>query len=124
MENNNQDQYIITDDGYLISFYLNGKYHREAGPASFWKEDEDKYINLGDEHLYTVVYSTLSQEEAQDMDGMKGWSRHVALYYLNGINYDKDEFDCEIIKRNAEQLEKELNKSSIDNKLNIKNLKI
>lgn len=111
MENN--DGYIVeivkqgTPNNYIETryFYKNGKLHREAGPSIVKDVEKDKYLKLGDEHLYKEVYLE------NGIGAYKSYFRVVehtfrtlllpGIYYLEGQVYSEKEFM-------AKQLEKEM----------------
>jgi hypothetical protein len=118
---NNQDEYVVYEERMGSRFYYkNGKLHREVGPAyTPWKL-QYKYIDLGDQELYIKKYQDFVNEplysyEVQLSD--KTISKRKVRpaephYYLEGIQYNKQEFD-------AIMLDKQLPKSGA-NKLKVK----
>lgn len=86
-----ENNYIVNIKSDGTSYYFkNGLLHRENGPAITNPIDKDKYFNLSDESLY--IKEITSHLEEDDL-----WEYPVYLfvptsYYLNGIQYSKEEF--------------------------------
>jgi hypothetical protein len=135
-QENNYVVEIINDD--LYRYYKNGKLHREAGPAKFSSTNK-QYINLGDEHLYKIKrvsdnnqINDISKifDQCLKISPIKGSSSHTTMslvlenfnnlltaYYLDGVEYEKNEFDILKLQRD---LSKELLETNKQNKPKIK----
>jgi hypothetical protein len=118
---NTKDEYTVEImNGFLYRYFKNGKLHREAGPATFSTQNK-QYINLGDEHLYIVkiisnnsaadtfqgLYQHLMTTEVKGSSAnstmttvLKSFNELMTSYHLDGVRYDKNEFDILILKRN------------------------
>jgi antitoxin component YwqK of YwqJK toxin-antitoxin module len=120
------------NDGYIVEivklrapnnhietryFYKNGKLHREAGPALVGNEEKEKYLNLGDEHLYKDVYIE------NGIGAYKTYFRVVdhsfrtlllpSIYYLEGKGYSEKEFIAEQLKKEMPQNKSQAKKTKI-----------
>jgi hypothetical protein len=121
-----KNNYIVNINSDGSRTYLkNGLYHRESGPAIVSSLDKNKYLNLGDEELYEKVFTTFSKQPHYLVnDGLWEYPVYLSLstaYYLNGIEYSKEEFDAIKIKK---ELKEELNKNLDQNENLIKKTKI
>lgn len=111
-------------------FYKNGLLHREVGPAVLLEELEDKspFLNLGDEHLYTV--EILESGSPKDYKEARLFERTylanlsysvdsiiVLYHYLNGKPYTKKRFEEIKVKLDVKnELDKELPITETTNK--------
>lgn len=124
---NSQDEYIIEDDGFTLTFFKNGILHREVGPALFWKtnKNKDKFLNLGDEHLYILKHIELDSEKRQSyMRAEEIVDLNTVYYYLDGKVYEKSQFNLMIKKKEAEELLQELNKNKHEVQVQTKKSKL
>ena len=69
---------------------LNGKYHRENGPAIKWADGSEFYYRNGKFH----------REDGPAVKCKNGYDSYI----LNGKNYSKEEFNKEIAKRQQKSL--------------------
>jgi hypothetical protein len=118
------DEYIIEDDGLTLKFLKNGFIHREAGPAMFWKSN-NQYLSLGDEHLYVVKHFELDENTKRKwLDPSFTQQQKTAYYFLDGRPIFQDEFHLKVKKIQAERMQKELNNELSNTKNNSKKTKI
>lgn len=76
-------EYIVKvyEDG-TKKWYLNGKIHREDGPAVEWASGDKKwYIN-----------GKLHREDGPAFEGSDG----TKYWYINGVEYTEDEFNRKV----------------------------
>jgi hypothetical protein len=124
---NNKDEYIMEDNGFILTFLKNGLKHREAGPALFWRANKDKIklLSLGDESLYEHKHIEL---ESDRIDFYRRSEEMVNLdtvyYYLEDKSYEKDKFDLRIKEKEAEELFQELNKNQPEIQAQVKKPKL
>lgn len=124
MNNESTDKYIMQDNGILLTFTKNGWLHREAGPAIFWKSNT-QYLNLGDEHLYTVEKTTIPKKTEDNLNSSTPARDTTQVFYmLNGSPFSKEDFDLEVKKIRAERMQNELNEELPVTSTNIKKQKI
>lgn len=93
-----EDQYIITVLGEYICYFKNDKLHREAGPAAYFLEDKQKYLDLEDKDLYKQGTPPNSRVNLIFIEydlklANVGKDRNSPLYYFEGENYEKQAFD-------------------------------
>jgi hypothetical protein len=110
----NPEQNRIEFNGKDYRFFTSGYLHREKGPALFLIEEKDKYLNLGDEHLYVLV-NTEGQKDSfeRSVKIFVSLTGKKAFYYLNDIQLPKEEFDSIILNH---QLQQELSNTNNNNK--------
>jgi hypothetical protein len=113
-----EDKYWIVESSYTLRYFKNGQFHREAGPAFLLKTDKNfnNYINLGDDHLYQDKRKQISIIENMEKQHI-GPLPHSSEYYLEGIQYSKEEFY-------AIKIQKELEQELPTSKLNTKKVKV
>jgi hypothetical protein len=113
-----EDKYWIVESSYTLRYYKNGNFHREAGPSFFLKTDKEfnQYANLGDEKLYkNRKKQTKKIEEIERLYINASSSYREELYYLDGVEYSKQEF---FAIKTQKELEHELTSSPIEVKKN------
>jgi hypothetical protein len=129
-----QDEYLVyIDEGRTHRYYKNKILHREAGPAYVCTIDVAKYTNLVDEDLYKKVYEPVVKTVKKEVKTENGdllnqvfqlyelpikSTYYGSSYYLEGVRYNKDEFEIMVLKQ---KLEKEL---SQENKIEPKRAKL
>lgn len=104
----------IEFNGRDYRFFTQGYLHRENGPALFLAEEKDKYLNLGDEHLFIQV-NTENQEDTleRSVRAFVSLTGKKAFYYLTDIQLPKEEFDSIVLNH---QLQQELTNQNTQNK--------
>ena len=70
-----------------IEWYLNGKLHREDGPAIEWADGGKEWFLHGKRH----------REDGPAIE----WADGGKFWFLNGIRYSEEEWKVEIQKRNG-----------------------
>jgi hypothetical protein len=109
-----ENEYIVEFNGKDYRFFTNGYLHREKGPALFIKEEKEKYLNLGDEYLFTEVNTENKNDSFQNfIKNLVSLTGEKAFYYLYDIQYKKDEFDSIILNH---ELQQDLSNNNITNK--------
>jgi len=125
---NNEDEYIVYVEEIGNRFYYkNGKLHREAGPAYVPWCDKEKYTGLSDQDLYKLkcrkhvddpqyksvyyidepmfpyldkaglpVKIKLTEKQLEDKLRIRP---KYPCYHLEGIEYQKEEFDAIILDK-------------------------
>lgn len=103
MENN--DEYIIEDNGFTLTFFKNGLPHRKGGPAIMWKKNEEKLPNLYEQKLYKVIFTELDFAGRIFFLNLEPNSIQNISYCLEGQYYSEKEFNSLLLN---DDLEKEL----------------
>jgi len=92
-------QVEVFEDGSFI-WKLDGKRHREDGPAVKWADGSESYFLNGKRHR-------------EDGPAIK-WADGTEEYWLNNKKYSKEDFDKEIAKRQQKPLPCENREVMID----------
>lgn len=109
-----EDEYIMEFNGKDYRFFTNGYLHREKGPALFLKEEADKYLNLGDEHLFTQVNMEGKPDPLNNfVRNMVSLTKEKVFYYLVDTQYEKEVFDSIILNH---ELQQELTNANLEPK--------
>ena len=114
----NQQPNRIEFNGKDYRFFTNEYLHREKGPALFLVEEKDKYLNLGDEHLFIEV-NTEGQKDSfeRSVRAFVSLTGEKAFYYLTDIQLPKEEFEKIVFSHQLKQkLEQELSNQNANNK--------
>lgn len=121
----NKDEYIMEDNGFTLVFLKNGVIHREDGPAMLWKHNSkiEHYLNLGDEHLYTIKKTKTYQKKVWK-DSQQRKHNDDIFYFLDGRPLPKDDFELELKKIQIERIKSELNNELSTQQTNYKQSKI
>jgi hypothetical protein len=77
-------------------YYKNGKLHRELGPAIVHDNEKEKFLNLGDEHLYEEIYVDNGIGKYKTYFRIEEFRTTIVffqyIYHLEGKGYSEKEF--------------------------------
>jgi len=107
----NKNSYIIEFNGKDYRFFINGVAHREDGPAIFLAEEADKYLKY-DENIYLIKEVPLENNYNRSfISKMVSLTGKKEFYFLNDLQYEKEEFDRIIL---SAKLDAELPNKNIE----------
>lgn len=83
---NNKDEYIFfINENKTRFYYKNKRLHRELGPAVVIFDDNNKYTNLEDEHLYKQVFDKVISISPNTQSVIKGYLIFDGIHFINEL---------------------------------------